>query len=61
MLDYRSTPLEFGLSPAELLMNRKVASILPSIGSRAITKIGEHIRYQEWQKEKIKKVKKKYN
>ena len=34
MLDYRSTPLEFGLSPEELLMNRKVASILPSIGSR---------------------------
>ena len=61
MLDYISTPLEFGLSPAELLMNRIIASILPSIGSREITKIGEHIRYQEWQKEKIKKVKKKYN
>ena len=55
MLDYRSIPLEVGLSPAKLLMHRNVRSILPSIGGRKITKIGEHIQYQEWQEEKIKK------
>ena len=41
-------------------MNRKVSSILPYIGSRKTTKIGEYIQYQKWQKEKIKKVKTKY-
>lgn len=30
LLSYRATPLQCGLSPAELLINRKLRTILPS-------------------------------
>ena len=42
LLEYRTTPLDFGLSSAELLMNRKLSSIVPTISDRQIIKKQQH-------------------
>ena len=61
MLEYRTTPLEFGLSPGELLMNRKLTSIVPLIQNRKIVNKEQHTEYREWQAKKIKRIKNKYD
>ena len=61
MLEYRTTPLEFGLSPGELLMNRKLTSIVPLIQNRKIVNEEQHTEYREWQEKKIKRIKNKYD
>ena len=57
MLEYRTTPLEFGLSPGELLMNRKLTYIVPLIQNRKIVNEEQHTEYLEWQENKIKELK----
>ena len=52
MLGYRTTPLDFGLSPAELLMNRKLLYFVPTISDRQIIKKQQHEEYRNFQKKK---------
>ena len=61
LLKYRTTPLDFGLSPPELLMNRKLSSIVPTISDRQIIKKQQHEEYRNFQKKKLARITEKYN
>lgn len=39
ILEYRTTPLEVGYSPAELLQNRQLRSILPTLNDQLLPKV----------------------
>lgn len=47
LLEYRTTPLEQGLSPAELLYGRKLRSTLPSIKNFARVSRNQMIKFKE--------------
>ncbi|CAB3262453.1 unnamed protein product [Arctia plantaginis] len=47
LLEYRSTPLENGFSPAELLMGRKLRTFLPILPRELTKKNNETVIYKE--------------
>ena len=57
LLSYRSTPLSFGISPAELLMNRKICTTLPDLNRNIMMNQEDHDRFVEDVKTKKKKEK----
>lgn len=42
ILEYRTTPLEVGYSPAELLQGRQLRSILPTLNEQLLPKVIDH-------------------
>ena len=61
MLAYRSTPLENGLSPAELLMNRKLRTTVPMIPQVLKPKLPNSHQLRKKEKESRKKQKMYYD
>ena len=61
ILVYRSTPLENGSSPAELLMNRKLRTTVPMIPQELKPKLLSQTQLRKKEKENRKKQKRYYD
>ena len=61
LLDYRSTPLENGYSPAQLLMGRNLRNSIPVLSSQLNPKLPKAAQLKDTEKEKERKEKQKKN
>ena len=57
MLAHRSTPLENGLSPAELLMDSKLRTTVPMISQQLNPRVPNSLQLQKVERESRKKQK----
>ncbi|XP_052804520.1 uncharacterized protein LOC128234361 [Mya arenaria] len=61
ILEYRATPLEFGYSPAQLLMGRQLRSVISTIKENVTPKIPDHDYVKQFLSEQKQKDKRLYD